>query len=83
MAKTIYKKRYKAHIAQVLSASIIIGTITINYLSIGITFKIIAYVILFLLNFKLVLRIENGIKVSDKEHQTHLERIRAAGYKKS
>ena len=83
MAKIIYKKKYKSHISQILSALIIIAAIIIGYLPIDMIYKIIGYVSLFILNFKLVLRIENGIKVSDKEHQAHLEKIREYGYKKA
>ena len=83
MAKITYKKRYKTYISQTLSALIIIGAIAISYLPIKMIYKIIGYGILFLLNFKLVLRIENGKKVSDEEHQARLEKIRAAGYKKA
>ena len=83
MARIIYKRKYKPFISQALSVSIIVGAIAISYLPIEMIYKIIGYGILFLLNFKLVLRIENGKKVSDEEHQAHLEKIRAAGYKKA
>lgn len=83
MAKIMYKKRYKTSVSQTLSALIIIGAIIVSYLPIDMTYKIIGYAFLFLLNYKLVLRIENGKKVSDKEHQAHLERVRAEGFKKA
>ena len=83
MAKIIYKKKYKTYISQTLSALIIIGAITVSYLPIDTVYKIIGYAVLFILNFKLVLRIENGRKVSDEEHQAHLEKVREYGYKKA
>ncbi|MDO5440693.1 MAG: DNA translocase FtsK [Erysipelotrichaceae bacterium] len=83
MAKIIYKKKYKTYISQTLSALIIIGAITVSYLPIDMVYKIIGYAVLFILNFKLILRIENGRKVSDEEHQAHLEKIRAYRYKKA
>lgn len=83
MAKIIYKKKYKTYISQTLSALIIIGAITVSYLPIDMVYKIIGYAVLFILNFKLVLRIENGRKVSDEEHQAHLEKVREYGYKKA
>jgi len=63
MARIVHKriKKFKPHIAQVLSALLLIAVIIISNLNIDNIFKLFAYIICIILNIELINSIFNGI----------------------